>query len=640
MRIITALWFAMLAFVPAATNDPGDTALRFLEKVRDQDLNLEPGGDTALAEQTRDLKRREIARRLERMARELDDTPLEVGEVKLDGDLAAVLIHKSGGLDPNRMRVFPIALVRSADTWKPAPLPASFENTGLGYSSALRRRIESLKEWMLHGQVTELARLRDQSTRKIREKIEESLPVSTLAGLDPRQTAERFISACGRRNLPEVLGLIGGLCASPPSDWTLRLGAAEKALAINHTPHPWRLLVSADVLRAIVHHEEDADSALVSLACLDPAGKSTPGSAPEIELIHLELSKSSDAFWRIDLPEEFLNGTVGTDSSDNDSLDQDLLDAFANKLAETYPPSPRPDARQAAQDLADTLQDGGLHDVIRLIAPVEPPSKARAHLLRAAQAWWTLRDSASSQRLIGLDTREDGSQAVALAQIFSSRNPDRFDLRSFHFSKSENGWLWSPLPEATAAASLDEWTRAETQRRQQSWKDDLLVDCIKIAVLPESGAPTEAKTRALVESWLKAAREGDVRAALRLCARLDKPDSQSAVLRNLGYEITGLQRASRLPAITATLRDDIWSCAAVSSIAEENPAFPLYTVLQTPDGPRILIEVDLIASTSRSRDFLNRAALDRLQDHSPAAAASLKRLFGTHDAARKENKTR
>ena len=68
----------------------------------------------------------------------------------------------------------------------------------------------------------------------------------------------------------------------------------------------------------------------------------------------------------------------------------------------------------------------------------------------------------------------------------------------------------------------------------------------------------------------------------------------------------------------------------MDSLSDDNPSFPLYPVVQTPAGPRILIEVDLIASTSRSRDFLNRAALDRLQDLSPAADTALKRLFATH----------
>jgi hypothetical protein len=623
----------MQASIPGATGDPGDTAVRFLEKVRDQKLNLEPGGDTALSAQTRDPKRREIARRLERMAREMDDTPLEVGEVKLDGELAAVLVRKSGGLDPNRMRVFPIALIREATGWKPAPLPASFENTGLGYTPAVRRRIEALQEWMLRGQVIDLARLREQSARKIRENIERSLPVETLRGLDSKQTAERFIAACGRRNLPEILGLLGGLSTTPPDDWTLRLGAAEKALASAATPRPWRQLVSNDVLRAAVHHEEDGGTALVSVACLDPSGTSSQATVPKIEFVHLELTKSTDGFWRIDLPQAFLPDPPEADPFGDESMDQELLDAFNLKLAEAYPPTPRPDSRQAAQDLADCLQNGDLRDLVRLIAPSTDPGKARENLLRAAQVWWTLRDPATSHSLVGLATREQDGHAVALGQFFSTRNPDRLDLRTFHFVKSGDGWLWAPLPDAGVADTLEEWTREETKRRQQSWQDDLLADCIEIVVLPESGAPNEAEARALVESWLKAARDGDVEAALRHCARLNKPDSKTTVLRNLGYEMTGLQRASRLPAITAVHREGIWSAVAVDSLSADNPSFPLYPVIQTPEGPRILIEVDLIGSTNRGRKFLNEAALDRLQELSPAAHTALKRLFDTHKTA-------
>ncbi len=633
MRMIRTLWLATLASLSGAAGEPGDAAIRFLEKVRDHELNLEPGRDTALAPQTREAKRREIARRLERMARELDDSPLEAGETQLDGELAAVLVRKSGGMDPNRMRVFPIALIRSAGTWKPAPLPASFENTGLGYSPPLRKRIEALQQWMLRGQVIELARLRDQSSQKIREKIEKSLPVETLRGLGSQQAAERFIAACGRRNLPEILGLLGGLSTTPPDDWALRLRAAESALAAADTPRPWRLLVSHDVLRATVHHEEDGGTALVSLACLDPAGNPARTSLPKIELVHLELAKSSDGFWRIDLPGDFLQTPTEPDPFAEDGPDQELADAFALKIAEAHPPSPRPDARQVAQDLAHCLQNSELQNLVPLIAPSTEPEKARESLLRAAQIWWTLRDPATSHRLVGLATREDGGHAVALGQFFSNRNPDRFDLRTFHFVKSSEGWLWTPLPATGAAASLDEWTRGETKRRQLSWQDDLLAECIEIAVLPESGAPPEAEARALVESWLKAARQGDVEAALRHCARLNKPDSKTAVLRNLGYEITGLQRAASPPAITAAHRDGIWTAVAVDSLTKDSPSFALYPVLQTPAGPRILIEVDLIASASRSRDFLNRAALDRLQDLAPAAATGLKQLFSIHKTA-------
>ena len=75
--ILVILVTAVAAF--AGSSDPGETAVHFLEKVRTKKINLEPGGDTALSPQTSEPKRKEIARRLERLARDLGTDPLEVG---------------------------------------------------------------------------------------------------------------------------------------------------------------------------------------------------------------------------------------------------------------------------------------------------------------------------------------------------------------------------------------------------------------------------------------------------------------------------------------------------------------------------------------------------------------------------------
>jgi hypothetical protein len=173
VRMICVLWLALAACGLAAA-DPGETAVDFLEKVRAGAVNLEPGGDTALSAQTSASKRREIARRLDRMARDLGSDPLEAGAVRIDGELAAVLVRKTGSFDPGRMRVFPVALVRRGDAWAAAPVPASFENTGFGYGTTLRQRCATLQNWMLREQVFDLATLRDQSVEKMRRNIEAS----------------------------------------------------------------------------------------------------------------------------------------------------------------------------------------------------------------------------------------------------------------------------------------------------------------------------------------------------------------------------------------------------------------------------------------------------------------------------------
>ena len=110
----------------------------------------------------------EIARRLDRMARDLGSDPLEVSAVKLDENFAAVLVRKIGGLDPSRLQVFPVALVKRGAEWSAAPLPASFENVGAGYATALRNRLQLLENWMLREQVVDLEKLREQSIKEMR----------------------------------------------------------------------------------------------------------------------------------------------------------------------------------------------------------------------------------------------------------------------------------------------------------------------------------------------------------------------------------------------------------------------------------------------------------------------------------------
>lgn len=630
---------ALILIFPASTlaapNDPGGTAIEFLEKVRTRKLNLEPGTDTAISPTTSEKKRREISRRLERLARDLGDAPLEVGPVKLDDDLAAVLVRKSGGFDPSELQVFPVALVRRGADWTVAPVPASFENSGVGYATALRKRLETLQNWMLREQALDLEKLRDQSTIRMRRKIESVLPASTLKSFTPPQAAERFLAACGNRNLPVICGLLGGLATNLPEDWVIRLKTAQTAThsATAETPQ-WRLLASPDVLRIPVHHEEDDHTAMVSFVCLDPAGNPPKSSAPKLVVFHFEFSKTPDGFWRIDPPTGALANFPDPDDEDADEdLDSDLLDAFPGKLAALYPPAHPSTADEARQALISSLLEENLASLTRLIRLDGPPKDARANCIRAARTWWTLREPSAIRRPVLLASREDSGQAAAAFQWFSARNPDKLALTLLYFEKSAHGWCWTPKPDPEIEKSFREWADLQAKKWPEEWQTTLLADSPELHQIPHSAAPSAEDSRKLVESWSLAIRSGDVQAALRLTARLNTPDSRTTLLRNLGYEMTGSRRNKNSFTITGIHRGEIWTAVGAKTVQDGKPTFPLYPVISTAKGPRILLEIDLAASGNRSRDFLNKTSLDRLAKSSKPAAAELKILFSEHQAA-------
>ncbi|MEO5712460.1 MAG: hypothetical protein ABIT37_03150, partial [Luteolibacter sp.] len=365
MKLISVL-LATTLFAHGASNDPGKEAINFLEKVRLGKIDLAPGGDTALSPQTADEKKREIARRIERIARDLGSDPLELGAVKTDDDYAAVLVRKVGGFDPSRLQVFAVALVKHGTEWTAAPLPASFENAGAGYAIALRKRLDLLENWMLREQVVDLEKLREQSAARMRQKIEARLTADELRSFDAQKAAQRFLTACQQRDLPAVLGMLGGLSTTLPDDWPARLKSADAALSVgSQAKHPWRLLTSPDVLRVVVHHEEEENSGLFSVACLDPSTTDSRTEMPRVELVHFELSKTQDDFWRIDPSSNFLQETENDEEPDEEA-DAELLDAFPAKWLQSHPAAPQMEAEQLHQAITTALRGGDLPSLLKL----------------------------------------------------------------------------------------------------------------------------------------------------------------------------------------------------------------------------------------------------------------------------------
>ena len=612
----------------AAPSDPGKTAIDFLEKVRLRQLDLGPGGDTALSAQTADEKKRQIARRLDRMAHDLGSDPLEVGEVKLDDNFAAVLVRKIGGLDPSRLQIFPVALVKRGAEWTVAPVPASFENVGAGYAIALRKRLERLENWMLREQVVDLENLREQSINGMRRKIEASLSAEDLRNFNAKEVGERFLAACERADLPAMLGLLGGLASKLPDDWPARLKAADQAATAGSlAPRPWRLLIAPEVARILVRHEGEDEHGLISIACLDPAN-----AAPRVEILHFGLTKGGDALWRIDPPASLLQNGENPDDETDDNLDSELRDAFPKKWTASHPSTPQATAELARQTWLATLRNGNLQSLLALSKLDDEPEIARNACVQAAQIWWSLHDPAAVRHAMPLAFKEDATTAVAVFQLFSSRDPDRLDARALYFKKTPSGWLWTPEPALDTREKLQGWVDSEVARWPDKWQQSLLANSPVLAEIQHAQAPTKDEAQKTVEAWLAATRRGDVEAALLLTTRLADPLSGSTVLQNLGYEIISSRRNKALPTITSIYSGSAWTLVGVKTDQGGKSAYPLYPVIQTARGPRVLVEIDLFASGNRGRQFLNKAAFERLEKFN-LCADELKHLCAKHQAA-------
>jgi hypothetical protein len=197
---------------------------------------------------------------------------------------------------------------------------------------------------------------------------------------------------------------------------------------------------------------------------------------------------------------------------------------------------------------------------------------------------------------------------------------EHLNLQTLYFEKTTDGWLWLPQPDAETKAQFRDWSHQQEQHWKIHWPQKLLGNSVKIQGIEADSAPTEEAARQVFAAWHEALRSGDTLTSLQQTARLTGAKSDATLLRNLGYELSATRRQSQPPAAIAAFRGRFVTAVGAQTIQEESPSFPLYPVVMTPDGPRILLEIDLFATATRSREFLNRHALDRLREFSPAVA--------------------
>ena len=622
----------MLAFPLRADTDPGTAALEYLGKLREKKVSTVTGKDTAISPETTDDKRKEISRTLERLSQELAEGTLELGEIKQDGGTAGVIVRQIDGFDVNAMQVIALAMVKRGDDWLPAPIPASFDNTGLGYDPVLAQNLPALEEWMLRQRVVDLQILRAESTLRMQRQIAKSLPKEKLAAMKQDQVVEGFMKACALQDLSAVLGYLGGLNQTLPEDWSVRSNGAAKAISKKESEKsPWRLLLSPDVFRFLAHTEMTDDEGTVSFACLDPTEKSTT-----FLILHVGISKSDEGLWQIDLPSAFFNRDE--ELPKEEEIEAEILDTLPHKLRKKYPSMPQATAEEAGEILLTKLRGNSLSDLLPLISweGTDAPSGLK-NIMRAAQTWRALHDPGTVGCPLKMAFHEEGNEAAVITQFFSTHDPERTDLRVLQFQKNDKGWMWTPLPVADPAPDSDggkiaNWVKDQRPIMASQWQGKLLTGSSEIKSLVENHAVSPEEAHKTLTEWISSTRDGDLEKALALTAWINDGRGASRMLRNLGHEMATASKEKASAEIVEIYHSTNWAAVGVKTSSEDTPAnFPLYPVIQTDKGPRILLEVDLFASPARGREFLNKASLERLQSvSSPALAEDLGKLLETY----------
>jgi hypothetical protein len=632
---------AELAADESTLPGPAEAAVAHLKKIAARKVNLEVGGDTVISPHVGAAKRREIAGRIERMAFDVGDGELEAGEVRIDGTLAGVIVHKTAGYDPSKVAAFAQAMVFVDGKWKPAPVPASFENTGVMLDPALRRGATAIEQWMLRERALAHGRLEQELGNRMRKDIAGVMTREQLAAMSPGELGETFLKACIEKDRVRLLALLGGLSDPLPDDWGRRLQVAEEVAAGGgRLVDAWRGLTSRQVLRTVLGESGSDKRRSIQIGYIDPAAEVPRGGVPEVRMLEIHASRDAADLWRLDLPTRMLAmkaepGFRGGGAADPDP---DLQMRFAEQLRKSDPATPQSSPEALWERMRTMLAADSPEGLMRLLSlPADDPEAANQSLGRASRFWWQVAVANGGRHPVRLAFREAGDEAMVMMQLFAFREPDRTDLRALHFIRTAEGWLWNStgrrLAEEKIHADLVAWrTEMEAEWRER-WVDTLLKPVAAIEKL-EPGRPVAAEAAVEhVRGLLAAIAAGDIETCLSRCAVLKDPDGQGRLLRNLGYELS--TRLTDIEGDMVTRTGKHWTVVAYRRRDDVNPGMALLPIIHSPDGPRVLMELDLFVGT-RQREFLNNAALERLDNYADdevradlrALLADLNREFG------------
>jgi len=627
---VKALVAGILLLSPLAHGEsgPSDAAVAFLINVARERVDISE--DTALDDGTTAEKETIIRESLKRLSSIVEEGELRAIDEKIDGDLAAVLVSRIIDYDPSQVQIFAIAMLKRDDRWLPAPVLASFENTGITYLPKLSTSSKKLEDWMLTERTNQLTRLRDDVQADLLDDIQKAGNLDELRSDSPEEIVQKFIDACRTKDLPAALVYLGGLEKDLPKNWDdiLRFIATN----IRETKKPnesWRHITSTTGARVVIETDTFADGAMVSIGEFAPFER-TPGQ-PAITVFHFPLERSDQDTWRLRLPSWLLDGVL---PDDGDPSDAELVKAFPKKLLEHHKPETFSDPTALMESLQKALSSPRFEAILPHIG-IPPSGDALPVLERAASLWREFRGRDSQSPLL-LEVRQDGDQACALLSLFDDRNPQirRSLIQRIFLQQKDKQWSIPANPHETSdktSQELTAWAEEASGLSEADWLARLGL-ATTIGGIPADSAPTEAEALAAAKAWLEALHSRNPRAILRSVAAFDDDRGSKNLFRTIGHEL----QTDHQTEVLKIHRLGRWAAAsthAVSTQRSDDPYFLLYPIVSTQSGPRVLAEAVLFHADTRSREFLNSSTWNRLDDRLPeAAVAELKEIQKAHDA--------
>ena len=623
--------------------DPKATqAISYLQKVSKGEIDI--AKHTALSPNCSIARRKIIRERLNFLRSNYlrSKEVFTVEEIKEGDQFAAVLIRAEHPSSPLSSRVYAIALLKTGDTWKPAPLPGTFANSGYGYDENIERQVKELERWMAREKIKRETAHREKAASEFQISLAQIEKKLQLDKIDSKEAVSNFINLCRSKDLMLVLAAMGAASDMLADSLEETISIVSRGLEIDNQESDWQIVTNPSSVFEIMKVDEKREEIAVgfynpmlrrqSKVLYFPVEKKNNKTfvrlSPMLKIALLPENERWQQRWRhrrddertliLKVPSTILKNTdPKTVESPEELIKQFLVALKANRFREAIQMLPRE----------------GHH--------FEKDKEQAIVLANLATLWQGLITFKSAPRP-RFDVLKEASLALAPLQYGLPNKPGKFQTWNIWMLKGAHGWQL--VPENSIKSIEDKQIRQHiktlekrlvsmTRNQREELSQKMLRQVLKINTQNLQEAATTPEAQEIFKQYRSHLRSDDNQAALGCCAVLQGTDD-AKTLKNFNYALRGIDDHIDDDQILGVTRSKHWSGISVrtqSKLAGTHD-YPLYFCLKTSRGPKILLDIDLRFASNKGRKMLNESNWLKLKKILPAKALKeVETIFANHE---------
>lgn len=643
--VIFYLTLSLSSFLKAEVSsdlEATKSAVNYLKMLTSDKYDLTE--NTALSRHCELSRRKEIRTQLEfyRKTNLATGDVYTLEEVQTKGPLSALLLRAENPASPLSIRIHALAMIKRNDQWLPAPLPGSFSNTGYGYDIQLEKIAQTLERWMAREKINREIGARKKAAQTILTKISHSEKTLELSKKTPEQATLQLIEALRSQDTIQALALMGTASEATTIPLETSIDYITRGLAITDIDNEWSFVTNQSVITQLMQVDQRKKEVVV--------GFWNPLNSKPEKVLYFPFSQSESKTF-IKLPKLLKIALL----SKHDPWQQRWRHQRGNEAAlskkipaEIFKHNQAILHQDKQKLLADIIQFHKRQNFTQFVSLLPRTGEffgkeINQHkcLLEVSQLWKDL-SKIKTDSIQPFDIIKDDHIALLPIQVKKISLSKNSSIIKIWMTQLND--VWHLVPEKILTESEGPATQSKmqalvkkmksAQQEQQDKEARQFIERVTILTPPiKLDRSSEEDAQKTLTQFLTFLHTGDTASLLKQCAIL-KGTSAQQTLKILSYAIRGA--ADQINAhrkILGTQQVGKWTGISLRTHSKSSKVadYPLYLIVNTSKGNKLLLDADLRHPVNRGRALLNTQTWKQLADTlAETDLTSVKSLYENH----------